>query len=719
MAWPITCAKIFPGTPCSCAHVALEVHFRLGPPVRFDRIQFRVASLVRRSDESMGDPHATRVTGNRAALTGLICTLLLSVVVTLAMAWPVVRAPRTMIFGREIAGRHHDPFTVMQQFETGGAAAPYRQPLTDEPGIWMARAVGPVAAYNLLVLLSFPLTAIAAYWLAQYLLGSPPGAMVAALAFTFAPVHLAQATYHVYIAQTQWLPLYLLALFSAIDRPTFWRGALLVAAVGGLVLANDYAGLIGALVSLVALPAYWIAHERARTWPSLLLPAAALAVAAAGAFVAIVVAMPELLTQPQHFAFPVEDIGRYGARWWAYWLPPVDHPLLGGITQWALGDNRFGPAILELQLWLGWSLTALAVFGVAVAGGRTSSRGRTDRAMLAVAAIAAWSFYGSLAPGPAGCVPESLAPPCLVYRIAPMFRAYARLGIMTALCVAILAGYAVARLLERPATGRLPGSLRGRCGVAGALVVAIIEFWPFTGRARDILPTAAHRWLADRPESVRALDCTPWTPADASLSWLMKKNVSLIGPPFEGCDEPDLAPKLAALGFSHVIARNPQLAPWAAETPVGLRLAATFPDGRVYTVSAVPSAILVLGIRGFSEWEQGNGDRWRWMGPQGWWTLLNPTTADVTVTLHLELESFAEPRQLVLELDGQPLSSLHVAVSRRKYVVGPITVPSGQHVVRFGALEPAARPIDLLGVQDRRFLTVAIHPWQWSMAPLE
>ena len=35
---------------------------------------------------------------------------------TLVMAAPVLRAPSERLFGAEIVGRHHDPFTVMQQF---------------------------------------------------------------------------------------------------------------------------------------------------------------------------------------------------------------------------------------------------------------------------------------------------------------------------------------------------------------------------------------------------------------------------------------------------------------------------------------------------------------------------------------------------------------------------------------------------------------------------
>jgi hypothetical protein len=42
--------------------------------------------------------------------------LTLALVVTLAIAAPVLRAPSDRVFGMEIVGRHHDPFTVMAQF---------------------------------------------------------------------------------------------------------------------------------------------------------------------------------------------------------------------------------------------------------------------------------------------------------------------------------------------------------------------------------------------------------------------------------------------------------------------------------------------------------------------------------------------------------------------------------------------------------------------------
>src|SRR6186713_1451778 len=85
---------------------------------------------------------------------------------TLLMAAPVVLAPRERLFGSgEILGRedpNRDALIVIEQFRTGRVPTPYRQPLTDLPGWALARLVGPVAAYNILVLATLPLTAAAA-----------------------------------------------------------------------------------------------------------------------------------------------------------------------------------------------------------------------------------------------------------------------------------------------------------------------------------------------------------------------------------------------------------------------------------------------------------------------------------------------------------------------------------------------------------------------------
>src|SRR6185436_13690248 len=137
-------------------------------------------------------------------------------------------------------------------------------PLTDLPGRALARLVDPVAAYNVLVLATFPLSAAAAYLLARRVVGSHLGAMVAGLAYAFLPFHVTQAAGHPHIAQTQWLPLYLLALWRCVDKPDLPRSALLLAAAAAVALSNFYGGFIAAVLSPLALVAYGVVSPAGR-----------------------------------------------------------------------------------------------------------------------------------------------------------------------------------------------------------------------------------------------------------------------------------------------------------------------------------------------------------------------------------------------------------------------------------------------------------------------
>ncbi|MBA3297184.1 MAG: hypothetical protein H0U19_09625, partial [Acidobacteria bacterium] len=234
----------------------------------------------------------------------------LAVIVTAAMAAPVLRAPSDRVFGMEIVGRHHDPFTVMQQFGQPIRLGVYSQPVTDITGALMTRIAGAVGAYNTLVLLSFPLAAAAAYLLARHLTLSHAGAAFAAMAYAFSPFHVAQAAYHPHIAQIQWIPLYLLALWRCLDQASVARVGCLGAAATAVTLSNFYAGLIGAVITPVAVAAYWLSIRRAhvRSTRSLGITVGSLVLmAASGMAYAAYVAGP-VVTNRAAFAFPRADL---------------------------------------------------------------------------------------------------------------------------------------------------------------------------------------------------------------------------------------------------------------------------------------------------------------------------------------------------------------------------------------------------------------------------
>ena len=470
-----------------------------------------------------------RVVGRVSALRypatiGVLQILSISVIATIVMALPVLLSPHERIFGGEIVGRHHDPLTVIQQFALGGVRGLYRQPLTDDVGAWLSRVFGPVAAYNIVVLATFPLAALGAYALARYLRLPHRGSLVAGLIFAFAPVHVAQAAYHPHIAQVQWIPIYFLTLFVAVDRPTLTSAALLAATAGCLTLSNFYGGLIGAAVTPVALAAYWTAAPRGpRTARGLIVPLTTLVGLLALGLVAVRAAAPDVFQNPEALAFPLSDLDRYGARWWAYFVPPVDNALLGRIAAGVWRREHIGPGLLEQQISLGWGvlgLTGVLLWTVVTRACDPASR----RTAAVLAAIGLWATLLSLAPASSGILSLS----ALLHQGLPMFRSYARFGIVTSLMVAIAAGMAVEYLWRRPeevVVDRRP--LVRRASAVVLLGLTIIEFSPLPWRARDVLPTQGHRWLAGLGTTALALDCRGPSLEDSGVPWLMQEQARL------------------------------------------------------------------------------------------------------------------------------------------------------------------------------------------------
>ena len=631
-----------------------------------------------------------------------------ALLLTLVLAAPVLRAPSERLFGAEIVGRHHDPFTVMQQFAQPLRLGPYSQPVTDLTGAAIARVTGAVAAYNWLVLLSFPLSAAAAYLLARHLALPPAGALLAALLFAFSPFHVAHAAYHPHVAQTQWLPLYLLALWRCMDTGTWSAVAFLAAATAAVTLSNFYGGLIAAVITPIAFGAYWFA--RARLGPH----AARRAGVTLGALAGIALAglafawwtAPGVVSDPAAFAFTREDLFRYSARWWSYLVPPVAHPLLGDAARriWIAAQVDLG--LLEQQVSLGWSVIVLGLIAIATSGADRSGP-RWTVPMLA--AIAAAALVCSLAPERTLFGATLAGPSALLYPIVPMFRSYARFGVIVQLMAALLAAIGAARLLAfrtRPA--------RALCAALVILAIAEYAVRP-AALSRDVLPTAAHRWVMRQTTGSRAFDCEPLTAESASIPWLTGGRITLADEAARDCAEPQLGTRLWASGFTHLIVRDTWERPWLRDhgEAEGLQPAARFADADVLAIRP-RELVYTAAITGFWPREHGANTTWRWMGTDASWTIVTPTPTP-RVTLELDLHAFHVTRPLAVRLDGGDAQTIDVDQDDRTYRIGPLALSAGAHQLTFHSTAPATPANEVIGNGDRRALSFAVGAWKWSV----
>src|SRR5262245_26911462 len=574
------------------------------------------------------------------------------------------------------------------------------------PGVVFAKAFSPVTALNVVVLWTFPLTALTTFALARYLHRSTLAAVVAALAFSFAPMHLAQAAYHPYTAQFQWIPLYFLALIALVDRVSAWRIVALIAASFALILSNYEAAFIAALVTPIVIVAFWaIRTDVLENYKPLIWPFVIFGAFVAGSLVIALWLQRDVLSRAYMAQFPIEEIGLYRARWWAYFIPAVDHPVLGDMAWGLFGRQGVNVQLLEQQVFVGFAFTALAVIALAVAAWTWRPEWRY---VVAIGAVGLAAAIISVGPTTGSCKPFSAAPACLLFRVAPVFRAYARFAVIVNLAIAIAAG-AGAAMLARASRG-------GQAAAALLLVVGIFEFWPLPVRAHDVLPTAAHRWLVSQPSGGPALDCYPANQADRFVPWLMQRPLSFLGDAIKSCTDPDLGRKLAALGYTHVIVRGGEASSKVLRPlPPGITIAQDFPDSDVYAVASTLPPIVTVAATGFFDYEHQNDEWWRWMSPRGQWTVRNTTPAEQTVTLTVDLIPIGNPRTVTMTLDGKPAGSVSLGMALQQYILGPWTIPPGDHTLTFTADGDPTRPSDYLDEsRDRRPLTVSFRNERWT-----
>jgi hypothetical protein len=638
---------------------------------------------------------------------------LAALVVTMVVAAPVLRAPSERIFGKEIVGRHYDPFTVMEQFNRPIGGTALLQPLTDVPGAWLAKSVGAVASYNAVVLVSFPLGAVAAYLLARHLAIPRAAALVVAFAFAFSPFHLAHAAYHPHIAQVQWLPLYLLALWRCLDRATWRAAGFLAAAAAGITFSNFYGGLMAAVISPVAIGGYWF--FKVRPQPGSLqrlmvtLGTLCLVAAAVGGYAFFLASIAAGDVAGVEFAR--RDLFKYSATWSSYLGPPAAHPLAGAPVPARGATFVDHPALLERQLSLGLGLMGLSVVAVvAWIRARHSSALLAGVPVLGVVAIIA--FISSFAPtAVVGSITLPL-PASVLYDYLPMFRSYARFGSIVQLMVALLAGIGVAWLW-------LLHSRRAQLTTIALIMLAAAEYaiWP-PDLWRDVLPTSAHRWATRQPQSTRVLDCHPHTSESQSVQWLTGGRVILRSHAVADCREPGVIAMLAATGFTHLLVRrhSPEGQWFEGRTPPpGLRAAARFDDAQVFEVTARRSLIRTVQTHAFYPLEVDAAWTWRWMGAAASWTVVNSSERSLMASVDVETNAFHGPRRLTVVLNGVAVQEIVVEGQRAIRRLGPFALHPGDQTVMFRAATPPTVADDVIHNGDRRPLSIAFGDWHWSV----
>ena len=375
-------------------------------------------------------------------------------------------------------------------------------------GKWLSLLTNEVFAYNFLLFVSFPLSALAMYLLTFELTKHKYASFVSGSIYSFSLYHLWHGFSHLSLSQIQWLPLFVWSLVKLSQQKNI-KWSVLAALIYLLTFLTDYYYGYFMLLFTASFVFGQVVLKKIdfKLFKRYLL----------------VVLLILLTTTPIIFGLrqnpvasrsstrPFDDLLALSARPWDYLLPSIYHPVYGKFVEPIyqaiknLGnDFEYASAFLpERVIYLGWTAVGLAILGF-IKGLKTQHRSTVILFGICLV-LMLW------ASGPAYVTLGGLKipfPSFFLYQLLPMFRAYVRLGIVVLLCVAVLAGFGIKFLLSVAArfyraNHRQHKVLRlllpsAYCLVPLLVLFEVLNFPPFHNTDFSQIPEV-YQWLAEQP----------------------------------------------------------------------------------------------------------------------------------------------------------------------------------------------------------------------------
>jgi hypothetical protein len=178
----------------------------------------------------------------KAEITAFVLYLILSLIAT----WPLV-----LNFSTEVYGKHFYYFgdaiatlygvwwnsyaishglsvlnNTMISLSSGGSYSVLWYPYISFLAFFLHFFGNTVFVYNFIMISSIPLSAIAMFLLVKHFTKSNVSSFISGLIFSFIPYHFLRIQMHMTLAQMQWMPLYILFLFKLDEKPNYQNAVL-------------------------------------------------------------------------------------------------------------------------------------------------------------------------------------------------------------------------------------------------------------------------------------------------------------------------------------------------------------------------------------------------------------------------------------------------------------------------------------------------------------
>lgn len=570
----------------------------------------------------------------------------------------------------------------------------------------------PVTAYNLILIIGFPLAAFSMYLLVQYLISNTLISFLAGFIFSFSPYHFWKAYNHLDLSLIWTLPLFLLSFFyseKVLEKgrnKEIIKASLLVAvSFSATILTNFYYGyflllLFGLLLLINFLKVLMkkrFYFDRKRVF-SLFLTALMtfLFTAPFTAHVFLDAIRPSLSSQSflrkDSYDRPLLNLVSLSARPWDYLLPSSDQPFWGKITdriyQWLRDHGNDFKTVSapthERTIYLGIINILLFFVGTLLLLGNHSFRQKYGKLMITLMAAVFFLSFISLPPYVFIKGYTIYFPSFFLYKVFPMFRTYSRLGIIVLLLTTVISSLVLSYLAQVVSKRR--NLFFVSCGLLFTL--SIFDFLNIPPvKIIDLKTPPSYLWLSEQPGSFSVVEYPQDFNVAESLFFQRVHQKGILNfhsqSPYFGLWEafayfqlPRTSRILEALGVRFALFHKTLLFP--EKNPVddlwyrrafekvpdyknlpGFSLAQDFPETAILKVeqSNNPASLVIIsGNSGGTKTDGFPKNDWLWSGKWDNLYLINLISDnEVAVTINLSIDPKDLERISSVRLNGDPV----------------------------------------------------------------
>jgi len=351
-------------------------------------------------------------------------------------------------------------------------AAPFGVDLSLSPGhpFWeyintlLTLHLGAVAAYNLQILLSFILSGLFMYYFIFLIIKDKKIALLMGMIFTLSPYHFARAFEHLGLSNMQWMVLYIMSLFNLRKEITY-KNAVLCGLCFSIIGWFDFYYLYFMMIFTVIfiLFSFFYYREAFKN-----LNTKKITVILTGIFIFVLLLFPSIfyILKISFFAQKAKTLVAFAyerpfhhlfadsSRVLNYFLPAEFHPFLGGITRPLIGTLFYGSTPHEQTLYLGYVGLILALIGHRSwrrkrANLKAEYKKSEENFVISFFTLSLFIFFVSSFP-PYVQIGKIFIPfpSFFLYKVFPMFRNYARMGVLVLISVCVLASFGLKEVLN-------------------------------------------------------------------------------------------------------------------------------------------------------------------------------------------------------------------------------------------------------------------------------